>query len=387
MSKIAARVPLPHSASVVIIGGGAIGTSIAFHLAEADVKNVVLLERDELGSGSTSKAAGGVRAQFADALNIALSMRSIESYAHFEHRPGQNIDFRRDGYLFLLSRAEDVDAFQLGVTLQNSLGVPSRMVDPIEAQRLCPLIETDGLIAAAFCADDGRCTPESAVLGYAVGARRLGAALVTHCEVLGIEMAGEDIVAVSTSSGRIAAPVVICAAGAWSAEIGAMAGIDLPVTPYRRQIVVTEPIDIPGVLPFTIDFASGFYLHREGPGLLMGFADPHEEPGFCFQPPGALPPSIAEAVTERIPRVLDLGITGGWSGVYEITPDHNALVGESANRFLYATGFSGHGFLQAPAVGEVMRDLFLGQRPLIDVSPLDARRFASGRVRPETNFV
>jgi sarcosine oxidase, subunit beta len=381
------QAPLPSSASVVIIGGGVIGTSVAFHLAEAGVGNVVLIERAELGSGSTSRAAGGVRAQFADALNIMLSTRSIEAYARFAARPGQEIDFRRDGYLFLLARADDVDAFERGVTLQNSLGVPSRMIGPAEAKRLCPLIETDGLLAAAFCAGDGRCTPESVVLGYATGARRLGAAIVTHCEVLGIEMAGEGITAVTTSRGRIAVPAVICAAGAWSAAVGAMAGVDLPVTPYRRQIVVTEPVDMSGAVPFTIDFASGFYLHREGRGLLLGFADPAEEPGFRFHRPGLLPQSIAEAVAARIPRVLDLGITGGWSGVYEVTPDHNALIGEAADRFLYATGFSGHGFLQAPAVGEVVRDLFLGRAPFADVSPLDAGRFALGLMRPETNFV
>ena len=383
----AAPRPLPSRASVAIIGGGVIGTSIAFHLAEAGVRDVVLIERADLGSGSTSKAAGGVRAQFADALNVELSARSIEAYARFGTSPGQEIDFRRDGYLFLLTRAEDVAAFERGVALQNSLGVASRMIGPAEAQRLCPLIDTGGLLAAAFCADDGRCTPESAVLGYATAARRLGATIATHCEVLGLDMTGEDVTAVTTSRGRIAVPAVICAAGAWSAAIGAMAGVDLPVTPYRRQIVITEPIDIPGALPFTIDFASGFYLHREGRGLLMGYADPQEEPGFRFHAPGPLPPSIADAIAARVPRALDLGITGGWSGVYEITPDHNALVGEARNRFLYATGFSGHGFLQAPAVGEVVRDLFLGRAPFTDVSPLDAARFASGRVRPEANFV
>jgi sarcosine oxidase subunit beta len=387
MRAHARATPLPASASVAIIGGGVIGTSIAFHLAEAGVRDVVLIERHELGSGSTSKAAGGVRAQFTDALNVKLSARGIEAYARFTTRPGQEIDFRRDGYLFLLSRPDDVAMFERGIALQNSLGVASRMIDPAEARRRCPLIETDGLLAAAFCADDGRCTPESAVLGYASGARRLGATLVTRCEVVGIEMTGDNITTVVTSRGRITVPVVICAAGAWSAAVGAMAGVDLPVTPYRRQIVVTEPVAVLGRLPLTIDFTSGCYLHREGRGLLVGFADPDEEPGFRFQPPGPLPPSIAQAMAQRMPHVLDLGITGGWSGVYEITPDHNALVGEASDRFLYATGFSGHGFLQAPSVGEIVRDLFLRRAPFVDVSPLDAGRFARGLVRPEANFV
>jgi sarcosine oxidase subunit beta len=372
---------------VAIIGGGVIGTSIAFHLAEAGVRDVVLIERAELGSGSTSRAAGGVRAQFADALNVRLGTRGIEAYARFAARPGQEIGFRRDGYLFLLSSAADVATFEQGIAVQNSLGVPSRLISPAQARRLSPLIETDGLLAAAYCADDGRCTPESAVLGYATGARRLGAVLVTHCEVLGIETTGEKITGLATSRGRITAPVVICAAGAWSAAVGAMVGVDLPVTPYRRQIVFTEPVDIPGTMPLTIDFTSGSYLAREGRGLLLGFADPAEAPGFRFHPPGSLPSAIAAAITERMPRILDLGIVGGWSGVYEMTPDHNALIGEAGDRFLYATGFSGHGFLQAPAVGEVIRDLYLGHAPFADISPLDAGRFARSRARPEVNFV
>jgi sarcosine oxidase, subunit beta len=382
--------PLPAAADVVIIGGGVIGTSIAFHLAEAGVQNVVLVERAELGSGSTCKAAGGVRAQFSDVLNIQLGARSLEAFGRFGTRPGQEIDLHRVGYLFLLSRPEDVAAFERGVALQNEYGVPSRMIDIAEARRLSPLIETDGLLAAAFSPDDGHCTPESVVLGYAAGARRRGVHVETHCDVLGIETRGGEISAVRTSGGRVATATVICAAGAWSRAVGEMAGVDLPVTPYRRQIMFTAPVsELPPALPMTIDFATTFYFHREGRGLLLGMSDPDERPGFRLDRSDAWLPRLGAAIEARAPRILDIGLTTGWAGLYEVTPDHNAIIGEAegVGRFLYATGFSGHGFLQGPAVGEIMRDVYLGREPFVDIAPLDARRFHEQRTRPEINRV
>jgi sarcosine oxidase, subunit beta len=379
--------PLPSRAEVVIIGGGVIGTSIAFHLAEAGVTDVVLLERAELGSGSTSKAAGGVRAQFSDRLNIELGARSLEAFAQFGRRPGQEVDLRRVGYLFLLSTAADVAAFTRDVRLQNELGVASRMIDAAEAGRRCPLIDTDGVLAAAFSPDDGHCTPESVVLGYATGARRLGATLLTGIAVTGIETAHGEARAVLTDRGRVEAGSVVCAAGAWSREIGAMVGLELPVTPVRRQVMLTEPM--PGLdpaLPFTIDFATSFYFHEEGPGLLVGMSDPDEEFGFRLGTDDRWLGRLSEAVAHRAPRVAEAGVAHGWAGLYEITPDHNALVG-NVGRFFYATGFSGHGFLQSPAIGEVMRDLVLGRTPPIDVSGLDVRRFDGAEVRPEHNCV
>ncbi|MFB4296828.1 NAD(P)/FAD-dependent oxidoreductase [Actinomadura sp. NTSP31] len=376
-------------ADVVVIGGGVMGTSIAFHLAEAGVR-VVLAERDELGSGSTCKAAGGVRAQFSDEVNIRLGARSLEAFARFGDRPGQEIDLHRVGYLFLLSRPEDVAAFEESVALQNDLGVPSRMISVAEARRLSPLIETGGLLAAAFSPDDGHCTPESVVLGYATGARRRGATLLTHCEVLGIDASGGEIRAVETSRGRIAASAVVCAAGAWSAQVGAMAGVALPVEPLRRQIAFTGPMpDLPRPVPMTIDFTTSFYFHGEGEGLMLGMSDPDERPGFALDRSDAWLPRLTEAIAARAPRLLDAGLAGGWAGLYEVTPDHNALIGEDrgVSRFLYATGFSGHGFLQGPAVGEVVRDLYLRREPFVDVAPLHAARFAGDRLRPEINCV
>jgi len=384
---------LPTSAEVVVIGGGVMGVSTAFHLAEAGVRDVVLLERDDLGSGSTSKAAGGVRAQFSDALNIQLGARSLEAFERFGERPGHDIDLSQPGYLFLLTTPDDVSTFEQSVSLQNELGVPSRMLSAAEAQRLSPWIETGDVLAAAFSPTDGHCTPESVVLGYATAARRLGARVLPHRAVTGIELGGSDgrqVTAVTTAQGRIETSTVICTAGAWSRQVGELAGVELPVEPYRRQIVVTEPVpDVPPGLPMTIDFTSTFYFHREGPGLLMGMTDPDETAGFKLDRSDDWLPRLTEAIERRAPRILDIGLSTGWAGLYEVTPDHNAIIGEShdVGRFLYATGFSGHGFLMGPAVGEVLRDLYLGRTPFVDVSPLDVRRFTTSGLRPEVNCI
>ncbi|HZO66925.1 MAG TPA: FAD-binding oxidoreductase [Kribbellaceae bacterium] len=381
---------VPTRASVVIVGSGVVGMSIAFHLAEAGVPGVVVLERDTPGSGSTCRAAGGFRAQFSDALNIRIGARSIELLSRFGERPGQQIDLRQDGYLFLLSRPADVASFEQAVALQNALGVPSRIVDPEEARRLSPLVDTAGVLAASYSPLDGHCSPESVVMGYAAGARRAGARIVTHCEVLGIETRGDHIIGVATSQGTVTTPAVICAAGAWSASVGAMAGVDLPVEPHYRQVAFTGPFPDAGRPPLTIDFTSGLYFRREGEGLLLGVTDPAQQPGFDTRPSASWLPCLHAALAERAPRVLDAGLAGQWGGLYEVTPDHNALIGEAPglSRFLYATGFSGHGFMQSPAVGEVMRDLYLERVLEIDVSPFDARRFAgSSTPRAEANFV
>jgi sarcosine oxidase, subunit beta len=383
--------PLPTRASVVIIGGGVIGTSTAFHLAEAGVREVVLIERGELGSGSTGRAAGGVRAQFSDELNIKIAQRSLRAFDEFHARPGSEIDLKRVGYLFLLTRDTDVAAFARNVELQRNLGVPSEMLTPAQARRLCPLLRVDDVVAAAFSPSDGHATPDGVVQGYASGARAHGARIVTRCAVQDIEVQGGEIRAVVTSRGRIETDVVICAAGPWSRECGAMSGVDLPVTPLRRDILFTEPIsDLPARFPMTIDFATGFYFHREGPGILMGMPDPDERPGFDAQTSDEWIAALIEVADRRAPAISRAGIKGGWSGFYEMSPDRNALIGEVAttSRFLYATGFSGHGFLQGPAVGEILRDLFLGRTPFVDVAPLSVGRFATAdEMRPEFNVI
>ncbi len=230
------------------------------------------------------------------------------------------------------------------MALQNDLGVPSRMISAAEAGRLSPLVSTDGLLAAAYSPSDGHCTPEAVVLGYATAARRQGVTLVPHCAATGIDVRDGHVVAVRTEGGTIRTDTVICAAGAWSARVGSWVGVDLPVTPLRRQILVTEPM--PGLAadpPFTIDLDTSFYFHAEGKGLLLGMSDPDEEPGFTLARSDAWLPRLGAAIERRAPALADVGIAGGWAGLYEMTPDSNALLGraDSVANFLYATGFSG----------------------------------------------
>jgi sarcosine oxidase subunit beta len=374
---------------VVIVGGGAIGTSAAFHLAEAGVR-VTLIERAELGSGSTSRAAGGVRAQFSDALNVQIAQRSLAAFRDFGLRPGWEIGLKQVGYLFVLSRHDDVAAFETNVALQHEYGVPSRMLSPAEVRGLCPLIEGEDILAGAFSPDDGHVTPDGVVQGYAGAARRHGAHIEVGCEVLEINTRGGEITGVRTERGVVETGTVICAAGAWSRSCGEMAGVDLPVWPLRRQILFTEPMaGLPEHLPMTIDFETSFYFHREGPGLLMGMSYDQEEPGFNTETTDDWIPSLMAVAARRAPRIAEVGIRGGWAGLYEMTPDHNAIIGAAASvsRFLYATGFSGHGFLQAPAVGEILRDLALGKPTFVDVAPFSAERFRVAALRPEYNVV
>ncbi|HSC90046.1 MAG TPA: FAD-binding oxidoreductase [Gaiellaceae bacterium] len=357
------------AAEVVIAGGGAVGASTAWHLAELGVADVVLLERDMLASGSTAASAGGVRTQFADELNVRIALRSLDELRAM----GDEIDLRQWGYLFLLDRASDVAAFRAALELQRSLGVPSEELTPDAARELVPQLGLDGVLAATYCPWDGYCSPEAVVQWYARHAAAHGIRVRQGCALTGVRVRRGRIEAVDTSAGPIATGTLVCAAGAWSAEVAALAGVELPVRGVPRHMWFTpEDGGLPGELPLTVDFSTSFYVHREGPGLVFGGREPRLQ-------------DVAEHAVRRLPALTELPIQSSWWGYYEVSPDHNALVGESADvsRFLYATGFSGHGFQQAPAVGEHVAELVAGAVPTLDLSAFDAGRFARGDVRPE----
>jgi len=378
------------SAEVVVIGGGVVGASIAFHLAEADV-DVALIEKSELGAGSTSKAAGGLRTIFSDDLNIEIALRSIEAYRNFSARPGHEVDFKVHGYLILISREDDLENFRRIVERQSAFGIPSRIISPEEAREINPMISTEGLIAALHSPTDAQCSPEGAVMGYAQGARKLGAKILQGEGVTGIAREANSITAVHTASRKISTSTVVIAAGVWSPEIGEMVGLNIPVRPYKREIVITDPLGshwsgMPDSLPMTIDFSSTLSWRPEGGALLIGFSDERVPAGFDTTRDPRYIEMLAELALHRIPITSELGIGKGWAGLYDTSPDNNALLGEaeSPNRVLYATGFSGHGVMQAPAVGEIIRDLYLGQEPFVDISPLSVDRFKEARVRRES---
>lgn len=353
------------------------GASALYHLAREGCRDALLVERETLGSGSTSRAAGGIRAQFSDELNIRIGLECIRRYERFGEEPGAEIDFKQWGYLFLLSREEDVAPFRAAVELQRSLGVPSRLIASDEAAAIVPGLAVDDVRAATFCPIDGYATPEAAVQGYAAAATARGASVVQSCAATSIETAGGRVVAVETERGRVATERVVLTAGVWSRELAATAGLDLPVVPEKRHVFFTEPGDpLRHELPLTIDFATGFYFHREGRGLLFGGrASTLEE--------------LAPDAVARLPVLAELEVRGSWWGYYEMSPDHNAIVGECADPagLVYATGFSGHGFQQGPVIGEHVALLALGRPTPFDLGAFSVERFARGAARAELHVV
>ncbi len=343
-----------------MIGGGAVGASAAWHLRELGIEDVVLVERDSLGSGSTSKSAGGVRMQFADELNIEIAKRS---FAELERMDG--IDWHRVGYLFLVDNEADLAEFRSALSLQQRLGVPSRELSAAEALELVPQLRPEGLLAATFCPLDGHCTPEAVVQWYA-----RGLTVLQSCEVTAIDLrAGR----VETSHGPISTGTVINCAGAWAAEVGALAGVEIPVRGEPRWMWFSpEAGGLADGMPMTIDFSTGLYAHREGPGVVFGGRESSLE-------------ALAPAIERRLPLLAELPVQASWWGYYEVSPDHNAIVGEieGPGRFLVATGFSGHGFQQAPAVGEHLAELVAGMTPTLDLAPFSLERFAAGAERQE----
>lgn len=374
---------LPTTAEVVVIGGGVMGTSIAYHLAASGVHGVVLLEMGRLGSGSSAKPLGGVRATFSDPGNIALGQRSLEAYERFEQTFGVDIGLRQVGYLFLARSDAELDQLERSTAVQQSLGGSSRMVTPADAAVINPLLDPTVLVGASFSPRDGYAAPAPVVLAYAAAAEARGATVVEQVEVLDVEVDGGAIRSVETDRGSIATGAVVCAAGAWSARIGEMVGIALPVQPVRRQIGFT-PQGAPAfpTVPFTLDLGTTLYFHNyafEGGrrGMLLGISNLDQEPGFTRDFDHQWVPAFDEAARVVAPTLVGRALEGGWAGLYENTPDHNAIIGvsEGLHGFFYATGFSGHGFLQGPAVGEAVCALYHGHDPVVDVSSFDVRRF------------
>lgn len=383
--------PLPAAAEVVIVGGGVMGASIAFHLAEAGVTDVVVLERDTLGSGSSAKPLGGVRATFSDANNVRLGLRSLAAFETFADRFGLDIGLRQVGYLFLCRSEVELAAVEDSVRLQNRLGCDSRMVTPAEAAEVNPLLDPGPLLGASFSPRDGYAEPARVVEGYARAATLLGVRCCEHTEVLELAADHNEHGAhqVSTQRGCITAGTVIITAGAWSTRLGAMLGVHLPIQAVRRQVGFTPQRDRPHrEVPFTLDLSTTLYFHNYGRGLLLGISNADEDPGFCREFSHGWTRAFDAAAAVVAPSLVGQPLVGGWAGLYENTPDHNALIGRAAvPGVLYATGFSGHGFLQGPAVGEIVRDLYLDREPFLDPTAFSADRFGTGALLSEVHII
>jgi len=383
---------LSRTADVVVVGGGVVGASCAYHLAAAGTGRVLLLERAErLGTGSTGACAGGFRHQFSSEVNVRLSQASVPMIVGFEEEHGIPLTVHRDGYLFLV-RTEDAWArFVEAAGRQRALGVRVELLTPAEAARLVPGIAAELFVGATFGPDDGIADPAGLTEGYATLARRAGALVRTGVEVLRVEAEGGRVRGVATAAGRVSAPVVVNAAGPWAGLLAATCGVELPLEPIPRNVVTTGPFEAaPGRHTLVIDAETSFYLHREGPGVLMGMGSPHERPSFDTTPDRRfVEEAILPTAVAVFPPLERAGVARIWCGLYEMTPDRHPVIGRSpVEGFLLANGFSGHGFQHAPVVGKLIAAIVTeGEARTVDVSSLSLDRFARGEPVVEAQVV
>lgn len=379
------------TADAVIVGAGIAGASIAFHLTQAGAGRVLLLERESSqGKGSTGKSIGGVRAQFASEVNIRMSMYSIPVFAAFEEITGHESGYKPHGYLFCATTDRHLDYLKTNQARQHQLGLhAARMVSPADIAAMAPLLRADDIVGGSFCPTDGFVDPHSVMTGFTLRALDRGAELIRAAEVTGIAVANGRVQGVQTSAGLIATRVVVNACGAWAAQLAALAGATLPVEPLRRMLVPTEPYPGTEGLPMIVDMSTGFHFRPEGRGLLLAWNDPSETPGFKT----AFVPEFIEKIlthaVDRVPGFIDLEVNPrrAWAGLYEMTPDHHAILGPApeVEGLYYANGFSGHGVMHSPATGRILADLILtGSTSLIDANVLSVRRFSEGRAIDET---
>jgi sarcosine oxidase, subunit beta len=372
---------MPRTADYVIVGGGIVGCSIAYHLARRGATNVVVLEQGGLGSGSTSKAAGGIRAQFAAEATIRMSLYAQNVYRNFEDEFGVTADYHEVGYLFLLTTLEELESFRKNVGLQNSLGVPSRIVSPDEITEMVPAVRVEDLAGGSFCATDGTAGPSEALQGFVRRARELGVQFLENSPVIAIDLDGgrQRVRAVRTPNETFETPLVVNAAGAWASQIGKLVGVELPVRPLKRHIWVTERFDeIPGPTPQVIDFHTGFYFRKELDSVMWSGGDMLERWNFDTEVEWDRLQESVEKAARRVPILANARLLRGWAGLREVTPDHLPIIGPvtGVEGFICAAGFSGHGFMHAPASGRLVSDLLLDSRTFLDISPFRYERFS-----------
>ncbi len=382
-----------HTAEVVLVGGGIVGSSIAFHLVAAGCRNVLVLERETAqGKGSTGKSMGGVRAQFSTPVNIQMSLYSIPFYASFEERLGYPCDYRPQGYLFCATSDKHLAYLRANYEKQIAMGLKNvRLMGGDEIRSMFPQMRGDDIVGGSFCSTDGFVDPYSAMIGFMTWASGHGAMLWKNARVQSITRQNANSgFEIATTRGTISTRQAVNCAGAWSAEIANMVGVKLPVEPLRRMLVPTEPFDqFPHTAPMIIDMSNGFHFRPEGRGFLLAWNDPEETPGYKTDFEPSFIEKILTRAADRVPVFENVAVNPkrAWAGLYEMTPDHHPILGESPEvpGFFFANGFSGHGVMHAPATGKILSDLILsGKTDLIDVSLLNFSRFAEGRTIHET---
>ena len=379
------------TADVVIVGGGVVGLSIAYHLAKRGCTRVAVLEQNALGSGSTGRSVGGIRQQFSTTVNVQLSRLSLQEFRHFQDEMGVSPGLRQDGYLFLATTPEEAAYFWDNVEMQRNLGVPVEYMAPAQILDLLPQLNIADVAAATFCPTDGHGDPYAVAMGYAEQARARGVQIYQQTEVVAIEREKGRVVSVATPQGKIQTRTVVNAAGPWAATIGHMVEVKLPIQPFRRQYFMTDVFaDLPERLPMVIDFRTHFYFRREGPGILLGMTDVGEPPSFNTAVDWGFLEATVQQATHRCPVLERATIKQAIAGLYDTTPDDNPILGRipDIEGFICAAGFSGHGFMHAPATGLLIAELILdGEARTIDINPLTFTRFTAGHAYREVHVV
>ena len=372
--------PLPRRADVVIVGGGIMGLALAWNLAQRGVTDVVVLERGYLNAGASGRNGGGVRAQWSTPTMIRLARRSIELCRRFAVEMGVNVWMRQGGYLFLAPTPALVRRIERWLRLHESLGVPTRLVTPDEASQIVPQLDRSRFLAAAWNPHDGVVFPWPFLWGYAARAEALGARVLTFTRVTGLERSGARLAAVHTDRGRIACDVVVNAAGAWSKEVAALAGVVLPNRPTRHEILVTEAMK-PWLDPLVAVLGSGLYFSQTQRGELVGgMGDPAEPEGLVLGSSLRFLARFARAITACVPVAASLRVVRQWAGCYDVTPDNGPILGPAGlDNFLQLSGFVGHGFMMAPAVTELMAAWMAGGAPDEIFERFTVRRFDGGK--------
>jgi sarcosine oxidase subunit beta len=364
---------------VVIVGAGIVGLATAHHLARLGETSVLVLERESIpGTGSSGASAGGLRQQFDEEENILFAREGVRQVLALREETGFDPEFRQHGYLLLASTEKRRRAFERNVALQNRLGLGSEVLTPDDVERRWPVLTTGDLTAAAFCGSDGYCDPHAILQAFLATARSAGIEVRTSTTVTGLTRSGERITGVETNGGAIAAEFVVNAAGPRGGEIAAMAGVDLPLRPCRRQIFTTDAVPVPRDLPLVIDMDRPFYFRPEGEGVLLSAAEVEETRDFDTTLDESGLPELVERAVHRCPALEEASIAGGWAGIRTLTPDGSAILGDApgAPGLLLAVGMSGHGITHAPAVGLTLAErIVLGEPRTLDPAPFRAARF------------
>jgi sarcosine oxidase subunit beta len=377
-------------AECVIIGGGVVGTAIAYYLAKGGMTDCVLVEADYLSSGATGRCGGGIRQQWSTEANTRLAIESVREFSTLEDELGADIEFLQGGYLVLAYTDEDVAQFEKNVALQQGLGLDVSILTPDEiTERVVPQLNTDGVRMATYCPSDASANPFLTTMAYADAARRLGVEVELFTPVKRVLTEHGKVTGVETSRGTISTPLVVNVAGSHSVPIAATAGVNLPITPYRRQILVTEPLER-FFHPMIISFSLGVYFRQVRHGSVIGgFGDPEEPAGFNQTSSLEFLTTMSSKIAFLMPRLRSVKVVRQWGGLYDLTPDAQPILGETdgVEGFFQASGFSGHGFMIAPKVAMLVAQVVAGQKPDLDISRLNARRLAEGPVTSDRSVV